>query len=650
MDNTYVIQTGNVTLRALSFQQKYDAMTNIQYSYSLGSMSVNTEAPEPLWSCHGIQIIPGPTDTVVVFNPKNDARLLVQSEVARALEHCYRFDTLAGHLDHLFDAMPPLREQPEDAKKILELVRDAGIFESADEAWQRLTARSDELSLEDGPVRLFILTCDRPEALERLLSALNEQPLPDHVEALFVIDDSRASESSVSNAAVIESARGNIGLPIHHIDMAARTELVSQLKATLPERQRLAIDFLLDRSYWGAAPTYGLARNLVLLLSVNYRALVMDDDILPVAMTPPLLPHSLSFETPRAREAVFYSSAIEMQQQNLVADFNPLTAMLRSLGQSLDQVLTAELSGANMLKGVDGRLTTTFSAESRVYLSQCGTWGDPGTSDSGWAFFQSEASIKRLLDSSSEPSEVLAARASWLGYLGPTIGSYGTLSQLTGLDHRALLPPYFPAGRGEDVLFGIMLQRLHPESAVLSEGWAVPHYPVNDRSSRGQLSPISVTASMMTLIDWLGRASRDEVGVSPQTRLLMVADEIDRLAGMETEALERLVQSELLSKRASLLALCIEHIDTLPRLDNLPGTFAWSTFLEQSRDHLLSQIQSSESQPIAEALRHAASDMESLRQIGADFAEAIKAWPIICGAAAALEIPQHASNATQPDR
>ena len=34
-----------------------------------------------------------PADTVVLFNPKNDARLLVQPEVARALEHCYRFDT-----------------------------------------------------------------------------------------------------------------------------------------------------------------------------------------------------------------------------------------------------------------------------------------------------------------------------------------------------------------------------------------------------------------------------------------------------------------------------------------------------------------------------------------------------------------------------
>ena len=376
----------------------------------------------------------------------------------------------------------------------------------------------------------------------------------------------------------------------------------------------------------------------------------MDDDILPVAMTPPLPPQSLTFETPRACEAVFYSSATEMQQQELVADFNPLSAMLRSLGQSLGQVLTAELSGASMLKGVDGRLTTSFSAESQVHLSQCGTWGDPGTADGGWAFFQSEGSIERLLDSSSEPSEVLAARNSWLGYRGSTIGSYGTLSQLTGLDHRALLPPYLPAGRGEDILFGIMLKRLHPESIVLSEGWAVPHYPVNDRSSRGQLSPVSVSASMMTLADWLGRAPRDEVGLSPKMRLLMIADEIDRLAGMTALALESVVKSELLSKRASLLALCIENIDTLTRLGNLPGAPAWSTFLEQSRDHLLSQIQSSEPRPVAEALKHASSDMETLRQIGADFAEAIKDWPTICDAAAALQMPQNAGNASQPDR
>lgn len=619
-------------------------MTNIQYSYSLGSVPVNTEAPQPLWSCHGIQIIPGPTDTVVLFNPKNDARLLVQSEVARALEHCYRFDTLSGHLNRLFDAMPPLREQPEDAKKILELVRDAGIFESADEAWQRLTTRPDESPLNDSPVRLFILTCDRPKALERLLRALNEQTLPEHIEALFVIDDSRANESSINNAAVIESVQKNIGLPVHHIDMAVRTELISQLKATLPESQHLAIDFLLDRSYWGAAPTYGLARNLALLLSVNYRALVMDDDILPVAMTPPLLKKDLGFDTPTAREAVFYSSTAEMEQYALIADFNPLSAMLKSLGQPLSQILSAQLGGANALKGVDGRLTTSFRASSRVHLGQCGTWGDPGTADAASIFFLNEPSVQRLLQLGDALETGLSVRAGWMGYRGDTIGAYGVMSAITGLNHHVLLPPYLPAGRGEDLLFGAMLQRLHPESAVFNEGWGAPHYPVEDRSTRGKLNPMTVSASTATLIDWLGRPPRDESGISPEVRLLMLADEIGRLASMETKALEQLVKSELLSKRASLLALCMENLNALPRLSALPGAPDWGTFLEQSRDHLLNQIQSSEPQPVAEALKHASSDMRTLRQIGADFAEAIKAWPTICGAAAALEMPQNASN------
>jgi len=63
-----------------------------------------------------------------------------------------------------------------------------------------------------------------------------------------------------------------------------------------------SIDFLLARSYWGTAPTYGLARNLALLLSVNYRALVMDDDILPQALTPPLPTKDLTFDTPECAE------------------------------------------------------------------------------------------------------------------------------------------------------------------------------------------------------------------------------------------------------------------------------------------------------------------------------------------------------------
>ena len=614
-------------------------MTDINFSYSLGTLPADAAEHEALWSFHGIQIIPATANAVVLFNPRNDARLLVQPEVARALEHCFHFNSLTGHLNHLFDAMPPLRELPTDALHILELVRDAGIFESADDAWQRLAASTSTASpLDDAPVRLFILTCDRPEALKRLLNAIQQQVLPQQVEALFVIDDSRHSANSASNARTIESARPSIQIPTHHINLGARTALISHLKDNLPKDSHDSVDFFLARSYWGTTPTYGLARNLALLLSVNYRALVMDDDILPQALTPPLPTKDLSFDTPNGREAVFYKSAQDMQQHALVADFSPLTAMLQSLGQPLNQLLSAKLIGANALKGLDGRLTTSFDGASRVHLSQCGTWGDPGTADSGWIFFQTEASIKQLLDNTSEPEDLLAERANWLGYRGTTISSYGTMSQLTGLNHCALLPPYLPAGRGEDILFGVMLQRLHPESAVSNEGWAVPHLPIENRAGRNQLTPLSVSASIASLIDWLGRPPRDEAGISPETRLDMLADEISRLSEMSPQVLEDIVQKQLLSKRASLLSRCVNHLDAIPRLGNLPGTPQWQNFLEQSRDNLVNQIQSQEPHPVADALKHAKSDFETLRRRGSDFAKAIKAWPEICKAAEEFEL------------
>ena len=114
------------------------------------------------------------------------------------------------------------------------------------------------------------------------------------------------------------------------------------------------------------------------------------------------------------------------------------------------------------------------------------------------------------------------------------------MAAVTGLDHRALLPPYLPAGRGEDILFGIMLQRLHPESAVWNEGWAIRHEPTDERKGRGELTPLSVTPAISLLADWLGREPRDQWGLSTRQRLLGLAEQIRRLASMESDSLEAL--------------------------------------------------------------------------------------------------------------
>ena len=81
----------------------------------------------------------------------------------------------------------------------------------------------------------------------------------------------------------------------------------------------------------------------------------------------------------------------------------------------------------------------------------------------------------------------------------------------------------------------------------------------------------------------------------------------------------------------------MDYLDALSELDILPGITHWQTFLEQSRDSLVGQIQSQDPHPVADALTREASDLETLRRSGFDFAEAIKVWPEICEAARTFE-------------
>jgi hypothetical protein len=54
----YTIRRHNGTLRPVYFHQQYTAMTDINFSYSLGALPSDTAELEALWSFHGIQIIP----------------------------------------------------------------------------------------------------------------------------------------------------------------------------------------------------------------------------------------------------------------------------------------------------------------------------------------------------------------------------------------------------------------------------------------------------------------------------------------------------------------------------------------------------------------------------------------------------------------
>ena len=193
-------------------------MSEFSFSYSIGSPPALTGESAPLWSFNSTKVLPCIGSTVTLHNSRNNQSMLVQSEVAHALSFCGPFRTMDAHLERILAAMPPLRDNPEDARNILTSIREAGFLEPAEAAWQRLCG--DVTPHESTPARVFILTCDRPEALKRLLDNLCDNPIDPAIESLWVIDDSKQAESMGHNAEIIGAIRGQIPVPLHHVDMA----------------------------------------------------------------------------------------------------------------------------------------------------------------------------------------------------------------------------------------------------------------------------------------------------------------------------------------------------------------------------------------------------------------------------------------------
>lgn len=599
-------------------------------SQSTGGMT-QVDNNSALLSFNNIRIHRGPTGTALLHNPTTDGRIFVQHQVAEALQLCSAFRNLTEHKENIIQANPHLGEHRGNIQAALEEIARAGMFESAEHCWSRLT-QAQESERHQGAIRVFIITCDRPEALRRLLSKITKETLPNNAEGIWVVDDSRDNDNVYLNRQTLVEAQKCLGISIRHVDSAARLALIAKIKATLPRHSSI-VDWLLSSEGWGDLPTFGVARNTALVLSVGKRALVLDDDVIPNAVAPPLAQENFRFGSENDREAVFYSSTANLAAHESPLDKSPLVLMDQHLGRNLGAVVSHYLKSSHDLAGMDGALVNDLNCNSPILMTQCGSWGDPGTSDSRWIFHLPHSSLNRLLREHNDIASVVGSRSCWHGYRGPVISKLGTLSQLTGLDHRSLLPPYFPAGRGEDILFGTMLHRMHPSGIIFNEGWAINHSPMERRDSRASLKPVSSPLSSALLVDWLGADNTKHWGLSAHENLEQIANEITQVSRMRHDDLYSLIVEGLVSRRIALLSRCIAHTNQLIRLEQLPGYGGWKQFIDTSQDVLTAEIQRSNEDLFSQRSTTVAGSIESLQNLGTALANALAIWPSICKAA-----------------
>ena len=573
-----------------------------------------------------------PDGNLLARNARNGRALVLPPDVFDALGSCRAFRTLDQHVAALTSAHPESAGREGDVRALLQHVRRAGLTQEASDVLQRLSPTPAPKSL--GPGRAIILTWERPAALQRLLSKLCAGLASGSVDRLFVVDDSRASAVSAENRAIVDRLGETAPRPMHYFGGDDSNWLVGQLRGELPEHRR-AINCLLGRPGRENLWTAGISRSLGLLLSVGSRAVVFDDDTLFQLHPPPIDAAGVEFSL-RERRARFFAGNDDWPKAD--PDRDPVSEHLSCLGLTLPQALSR--LGLSQPRAADlvhtgPRLAGSLVAESAVRVTQCGSLGDPGTDSNNWLTILDPESRAALTTDKQVLALALSQRNCWLGHARPMFSPQSNISQVTGLDHRVFLPPYFPIGRGQDALFGSMLRQIEPLSMALEYPWAVPHLPDPPRQwnqSQQTFAPRLLFPGSLTF-EATRRAS-NAGATSTAIRLQRLAAEFADLAASP--------KAEIVDRYAtSWEAARVARIDKLRRLHDLSqdASTAWREFVERA-------LRQAQCEPVSDWSR-VTFEQETPHQDWPDalafwretwrgFGQGLLAWDDICEASAHL--------------
>lgn len=595
------------------------------FSYSL---SLDDNPPKkplmPLWAYGGVDALPAPEGNVLVRRKDDDRRALLRVEVAAALDACRGFATLGEHAEAIGRVIPELAGKPDEVLPVLQQMIDLGLMQSAEGLHQKLQ-QSAVSPGNEGQLEVFIITCDRPTALARLLDGLATQTDAQRFR-ITVVDDSREAASLAANSEHCQQHSAALNLRYFGADERAR--LIDALQQAVPAAAE-SVSFLLDRDRWPGQATYGLARNIALLLSAGRRALILDDDVLPIAIAAPDASDALRFGTANERRLSFGEDVNGLLESSRRHTASPLALSAEVLGKPLATSIAQYPGDFHGLKGARADHWLELDGSAPIVMTQCGTYGDPGTGDKAhWLVNLPADDIKRLLAAGPSLGTTLGSRAMWMGYRQPTAMRFGAMSALTGLDNRDLLPPYLPVQRGEDLLFGIMLEKLEPRGVVLGQHWALPHLPIEDRGEPGFDGGLASRISVHALAHWLDKCDVQASGTRADT-LAQIAGHIERLTNQPVEQQRSLLKAELTRQHLQQfgqVGRCLRETGHIEHAE-------WQQYLGQVREELLSVLQ----QPLSDQQifgdRDPRLSEDTLRREGGHFAAALKDWPALWHAA-----------------
>jgi hypothetical protein len=569
-----------------------------------------------------------PDGDVLVRNPRNDRKMVLPADVMNALTFCTSFRTLDEHAEQLAGDGGTLAQGDKSISSIIQSVHAGGLAISTRDICSRLEPAAPRRTAPQNPVAV-IITCDRPPALERLIQSILSQCSPNSYQDFHVINDSRSPESRNRNQEISQRNSSQQGIDIRYFGAREARNLVSRLIEKLPEHEG-AIRFLLDQGRWSGYFSPGLARNFSHLISIGRPVIVFDDDAICSLHESPFRQNGCEFSDGR-KQALFFENHEQQEHLKPAGNIDPIQQHLRYLGLTIPEAL--HTMGLNELHQDAFRLTkpdfaVRLNRQSRIRVSEFGSWGNPGTADYKWLGTLPPRSLARLLSQEDQQRLALNQSQCWMGVDRPTFTPAAHISQVTGFDNSDFLPPYFPIDRGEDHIFGEATRFIYPESVCLIQPKAVLHLRLNPGSTPGTTHARHNPDGFPGRLTSLPMGTHEHCNAtSIEKRLSFLARSFSDLASSPAESILSLYSDVSLVQESNYLKGLRETLNKSSGADP-----AWIGYLHDSIRQSAERMKSSRMTPnIPESAGQPGVDklISFWQDCWGEFAQALLAWPVI---------------------
>ncbi|HET6574563.1 MAG TPA: hypothetical protein VFG68_13225 [Fimbriiglobus sp.] len=329
-----------------------------------------------------------------------------------------------------------------------------------------------------------IPTRDRPDLLTRCAADLARSARDAYRSVeLVVADGSTRPESQAANRRVLEALRDSFPGEVRYVGAAERERYVAALvrAGADPDAARFAL--LPDESLFAA----GANRNLLALHAAGRVLLQLDDDTLSRTAPVPAARAGLALTSlPDPTEFWFLPGALP------TADELPGAADVAGVHEALLGRGLADCAAAAGPPDLDGAEAPFFlrlrAAGGRVRVTTAGVAGDSGMGATLYYLLLRGASRDRLHASEADYRAAVGGGPVVRGVTRPTVTSGSVCMGLNlGLDLRTPLPPFPPALRNEDGVFGALVQTCCPSAFMGHLPAAVWHLPPGRRANAPDL-------------------------------------------------------------------------------------------------------------------------------------------------------------------